>query len=122
VAGAPAVSLPVAAPVPVPEQPAQVSRPLRRTNPLGQELSMAQEKPAPDGQALARQEELPYFAMNGLIREMAEELRSLHQQAWELEQRLRGLTEMFDRTESALGRRLAIDEEVTEERFPSDAM
>jgi hypothetical protein len=117
VADAPATLASPAAAVPMPEQSAQASRPLRRTVPLSQELSMDHDRPAPTGQ-----QESPYFAMNMLIREMAEEVRSLHQQAWDLEQRLLSLTETFDRAENTPSRRLAIDEEVTEERAPSEAM
>lgn len=115
------VSAAPAALVPMPEQPAQVSKPLRRTIPLNSEHSMPLEKPVPVSQAYASQEELPYFAMNGQMREMAEELRSLHQQSWELEQRLLALTEMLDRTERTQSRHLSIDEEVTQEHFPAES-
>ncbi len=120
----PASSVPAApaASVPMPEQPAQVSKPLRRTVPLNSEHSMPLERPVTGNRAYAGQEELPYFAMNGQMREMAEELRSLHQQSWELEQRLLALTEMLDRTERTQSRQLSIDEEVTQEHFPADSM
>ena len=111
-----------AAPVPVPEQAVQVSRPLHRTVPLSQQLSTPLERPAQSSRPLARQDELPYFAMNGQMREVAEELRSLHQQAWELEQRILGLTELFDRLERTQSRQFSVDEEVTQEHFPAEAM
>lgn len=118
-------SMPAATPFPTPEQPEQVSRPLHRTVPLSQELTLTREKPGQVSQPLASQEELPLYALNGQIRELAGELRTLHQQAWELEQRLLGLTEMLDRvdrTDRAPGRRLSVDEEVTQEHFPAEAM
>lgn len=118
----PPASATPAASVPMPEQPAQVSKPLRRTIPLNSEHLMPLERPVPGSQAYASQEELPYFAMNGQIREMAEELRSLHQQSWELEQRLLALTEMLDRTERTQSRHLSTDEEVTQEHFPAESM
>jgi hypothetical protein len=121
-AGAPAAPAGPAAAVPMPEQLAQASRPLHRTIPLSQQLSAPLERPAHSSQPLARQDELPYFAMNGQMREVAEELRSLHQQAWELEQRILSLTELFDRLERTQSRQFSIDEEVTQEHFPAEAM
>ena len=50
-------------------------------------------------------------ALNGQFREFASELRSLHQQAWELEQHLRGMTEMVDRIEIARANAVNIEEE-----------
>jgi len=38
-------------------------------------------------------------ALNGQFHELADEIRSLHQQAWQLEQRLSVLTEMVDHVE-----------------------
>jgi hypothetical protein len=119
------LAAPAATPLPTPELPDQVNRPLRRTVPLSQELTLSREKPMQVSQPLANQEELPRYALNGQMRELAEELRSLHQQAWDLEQRLLGLTETLDRvgrTDRAPGRRLSVDEEVTQEHFPAEAM
>lgn len=118
----PAAPAAPAASVPMPEQQAQVSRPLRKTVPLSSEHAMPLERPVSGTQAFASQEELPYFALNGQMREMAEELRSLHQQSWELEQRLLALTEMLDRTERTQSRHRSIDEEVTQEHFPAESM
>ena len=119
----PATPATPAASIPMPEQQAQASRPLRRTVPLSPERAISLDRPVPDGrQAYPNQEELPLFAMDGQIREMTEELRSLHQQAWELEQRLLSLTEMLDRVERTQSRHLNIDEEVTQEHFPAEAM
>lgn len=46
-------------------------------------------------------EKLP--ALNGQFHELANEIRSLHQQAWQLEQRLSVLTEMVDHVERSQG-------------------
>lgn len=46
-------------------------------------------------------EKLP--ALNGQFHELANEIRSLHQQAWQLEQRLGVLTEMVDHVERSQG-------------------
>ncbi|HVB73038.1 MAG TPA: hypothetical protein VNE38_05730 [Ktedonobacteraceae bacterium] len=56
-------------------------------------------------------DEMKLAALNGQIHEFASELRSLHQQAWELEQRLRGLTEMVDHIEEARANHVSIEEE-----------
>ena len=50
-------------------------------------------------------------ALNGQFREFASELRSLHQQAWELEQRLRGMTEIVDRIENTRANYINVEEE-----------
>ena len=50
-------------------------------------------------------------ALNGQFRKFASELRSLHQQAWELEQRLRGMTEIVDRIENTRANNISIEEE-----------
>ncbi|HZS75442.1 MAG TPA: hypothetical protein VFA41_02415 [Ktedonobacteraceae bacterium] len=51
-------------------------------------------------------------ALNGQFTELASELRSLYQEAWDLEQRLRGLTNMLDRIEDRHNR-VHIEEEET---------
>lgn len=57
----------------------------------------------------ANEQTLP--ALNGQFREFASELRSLHQQAWELEQRLRGLTELVERIEDARNNHVDVEED-----------
>ncbi len=94
--------------VPVMEQPAEVSRSVRRTVPLNrQDFPVAAEKPI---RTSNDEQTLP--ALNGQFHEFAAELRSLYQQAWELEQRLHGLTEMVDRIEERQNNRISIEEEL----------
>ena len=50
-------------------------------------------------------------ALNGQFHELAAELRTLYQHAWELEQHLRVLTEAVDRIEQSQGGRFSIAEE-----------
>src|SRR5207248_7032749 len=50
-------------------------------------------------------------SLNGQFREMANEIRALHEQAWQLEQRLSGLTEMVDHIERTHSDRISIEEE-----------
>jgi hypothetical protein len=67
--------------------------------------------PAPtEKTAILNTEEQTLSTLNGQFREFASELRSLHQQAWELEQRLRGMTEMVDRIETRANH-ISIEEE-----------
>jgi hypothetical protein len=61
--------------------------------------------------ALVDTDEQMLPALNGQFREFASELRSLHQQAWELEQHLRGITEMVDRIENTRANHISIEEE-----------
>lgn len=61
--------------------------------------------------ALVDTDEQMLPALNGQFREFASELRSLHQQAWELEQRLRGMTEIVDRIENTRANQVSIEEE-----------
>jgi hypothetical protein len=61
--------------------------------------------------ALVNADEQMLPALNGQFREFASELRSLHQQAWELEQHLRGMTEMVDRIENTPANHISIEEE-----------
>lgn len=50
-------------------------------------------------------------ALNGQFHELAAELRTLYQHAWELEQHLRVLTEAVDRIEQSQDNRFSIAEE-----------
>lgn len=61
--------------------------------------------------ALVDTDEQMLPALNGQFREFASELRSLHQQAWELEQHLRGMTELVDRIENTRANRISVEEE-----------
>ena len=51
------------------------------------------------------------YALNGQFRELAAELRTLYQQAWDLERRLRVLMEMADRIEDRQDSQISIEEE-----------
>ena len=94
--------------VPVIEQPTEVSRSVRKTVPLNrQDFPVAAEKPI---RTSNDEQTLP--ALNGQFHEFAAELRSLYQQAWELEQRLHGLTEMVDRIEERQNNHISIEEEL----------
>lgn len=66
---------------------------------------------APQKDALAGTDGQMLPALNGQFREFASELRSLHQQASELEQRLRGMTEMVGRIENTRANHISIEEE-----------
>lgn len=85
--------------------PTNAQKPAQET-PTTSNYTAAPEKsiPAPvDEQALVM--------LNGQFHEFATEIRSLHQQAWNLEQRLRGLTEMVDHIEESRNRRVHVEEE-----------
>src|SRR5258708_13512523 len=51
------------------------------------------------------------YALNGQFRKLAAELRTLYQQAWDLERRLRVLMEMADRIEDRQDSQISIEEE-----------
>ncbi len=111
----------------------QASQPLRRTVPLSQELHLADESPMPTASTpvpvpipvptpaptSVSQNDYPLPSLNGQVHLIEEELHSLQQQAWELEQRLQGLTEMLDRLQRTPSRYL--DHEVADgEVYPAD--
>jgi len=52
--------------------------------------------------------------LNGQFHEFVDELRDLHQQAWELEHRLSTLTQMVDRIERTQTNRISIEEDAEE--------
>lgn len=54
--------------------------------------------------------------LNGQFHEFVDELRDLHQQAWELEHRLSSLTQMVDRIERSQPHHISIEED-DEETF-----
>lgn len=104
---------------------------LRRTIPLSQGLRLSSESaeltqpmqpslPSPTPQPLqpARVIERDYAssALNGQMHLFAEELHSLRQQAWELEQRLQGLADMLDRVQHAQSQHLDAEEAVEDSR------
>lgn len=84
--------------MPVAEQLQTASRPAAQTAPLRQNLPTTAES------------QLPY-SLNGQFHELAAELRTLYQQAWDLERRLRSLTEIADRIEDIQSGQFSIEEE-----------
>ncbi len=80
--------------------PATASPPARNKVVEGNPPARATLPAATEKTAILNTEEQTLPTLNGQFREFASELRSLHQQAWELEQRLRGMTEMVDRIET----------------------
>ncbi len=74
--------------------------PIRQAGPLTVDRSFS-----------ARGDDQPLSALNGQFHELASELRTLYQHAWELEQHLRVLTEAVDRIEQSQGGRFSIAEE-----------
>jgi hypothetical protein len=59
----------------------------------------------------SRGEDQRLSSLNGQFHELASEVRTLHQQASQLEQRLSILTEMVDHIERTQGGRISIEEE-----------
>jgi hypothetical protein len=93
-------------PTPAPSQAPSVSRAAEQTTPGRQGLPATIERPqrsTGDGQQL--------YALNGQFHELAAELRTLYQQAWDLERRLRGLMEMADRIEDKQDVEISVEEE-----------
>ena len=52
------------------------------------------------------------YALNGQFHELAVELQTLYQHAWELERRLRTLAEVADRIEKTNNNQIGIEEEI----------
>ncbi len=66
-----------------------------------------------DTNAFIQQEDKPAtIALNGQFHELADEIRDLHRQAWDLEQRLSTLTNMVDRIERRQNGHTSIGEEL----------
>ena len=59
----------------------------------------------------SRGEDQRLSSLNGQFHELASEIRTLHQQASQLEQRLSILTEMVDHIERTQGGRISVEEE-----------
>lgn len=100
-----ATSRPVST-TPAAEQSASTGRVAERPVPTRQGFI------APEEQTLRiKGESQQLSALNGQFHELATELRTLYQQAWELERKLRGLTEMADRIEDRQSSLVSIEEE-----------
>jgi hypothetical protein len=115
------------------EAPAEASQSLHRTVPLSQGLRLSAEQPSesmisaqlrpPSQPVQPAPSNEPHYApsaLNGQMHLFAEELRSLQQQAWELEQRLQGLSEMLDHLQASSTH--LNTGETTVQHFPTDAM
>lgn len=92
--------------IPLENPTSNLGRPTGVSAPMRQAPPVAAERPLP---TRGESQQLP--SLNGQFRELAVELRSLYQQAWELEQRLRGLTEIVDRIEESQAGHFSIEEE-----------
>jgi hypothetical protein len=91
---------------PLVEQPSAASRVTVRTTPVRQNLPATTERPFnPTGGGQQQ------YALNGQFHELAVELQTLYQHAWELEQRLRTLAEVADRVEKTNSNQIGTQEE-----------
>src|SRR5215469_6740456 len=93
-------------PAPALPQAPIVSSGAAQTAPARQGVPVTPEKPQ-----RATVESPQLYALNGQFRELAAELRTLYQQAWDLERRLRVLMEMADRIEDRQDSQISIEEE-----------
>jgi hypothetical protein len=81
-------------------------------NPANRPAPMRQAQPVTGGRSFASgDDDQQISALNGQFHELAAELRTLYQHAWELEQHLRVLTEAVDRIEQSQSGRFSIAEE-----------
>lgn len=62
---------------------------------------------------LSHEEPPDYPALNGQFHELADEIRELHRQAWDLEQRLSTLTDTIARIERLQNGHTSIEEEIS---------
>jgi len=80
--------------------------------PTGRTAPIRQSAPVPVERSYGtRGDDQQLSALNGQFHELASELRTLYQHAWELEQHLRVLTEAVDRIEQSQAARFSIAEE-----------
>lgn len=91
---------------PVVQQSLAASRTTERSTPLRQNLPSAAERPLSTTGGDQQQ-----FALNGQFHELAVELQTLYQHAWELERRLRTLAEVAERIEETHNNQIASEEE-----------
>jgi hypothetical protein len=75
------------------------------------EKSIPSKTTIPAENALVRREEASLPVLNGQFHELAGEIRTLHEQASQLEQRLSILTKMVDHIERSQDRHVSIEEE-----------
>ena len=98
---------------------AQASPPPLITRQLGDEVAASSPVPSPQAETTttalprseqARKEEAGLPSLNGQVYELADEIRALHQQAWQLEQRLSVLTEVMGHIENRSPEPLSFEE------------
>jgi len=92
---------------PVIVQQQSENRQLEQTTTTRQSMPSSTEKPVRSAEI----NQQPY-ALNGQFHELAVELQTLYQHAWELERRLRTLAEVADRIEKANNNQIGTDEEM----------
>ena len=103
--GSVTVSTPGALPL---AQQSSVAHPTtERTAPLSQNVPSTSERPVSPSAGGQQQ-----YAMNGQFHELTVELQTLYQHAWELERRLRTLTEVADRIEKTQNNQISIGQEI----------
>jgi hypothetical protein len=103
--GSVTVSSPAA--IPLVEQSTAATRAIEKTPVQRQNLPATAERPS--SAAAGRQQ--PY-TLNGQFHELAVELQTLYQHAWELERRLRTLAEVADRIEKTQDNQIGTEEEI----------
>jgi hypothetical protein len=109
------VSVSSSSSTPLVEQPSATSKAAGRTLPPGQNLAQSTEEslhaPAPVNVQHS-------YVLNGQFHELAVELQTLYQHAWELERRLRTLADVADRIEKTQDNQIGAE---TETRIQSSA-
>jgi hypothetical protein len=92
---------------PLVEQSLSTSRTTERSMPTRQNLPPAAERPLSATGGGQQQ-----YALNGQFHELAVELHTLYQHAWELERRLRMLSEVAERIEKTQNNQIGTEEEL----------
>jgi hypothetical protein len=93
--------------IPLVEQSSAANRATERTAVQRQNLPPTAEKPLTTTPGRQQQ-----YALNGQFHELAVELQTLYQHAWELERRLRTLAEVADRIEKTQNNQISTEEEI----------
>lgn len=104
--GVTTLSLPPPGSMPVAQQQPTMRLALDRNTRITQNLSSAAER-----SLRPTDEHQQPYALNGQFRELALELRTLHQEARDLERRLRNLSEIADRIEQTQNNQVSFAEE-----------
>ena len=101
--------------IPLVAQSSVASPALEKTIPQRQNQPPTSERPlnsTTDGQQP--------FALNGQFHELTVELQTLYQHAWELERRLRTLSEVADRIEKTHDNQIGIEEQIHAQPLPDN--